>query len=162
MPAQSYGREWLDALLDSSKQHTTRPRTNRIKVGDVVNIYIEQRRRILDKPLRRMTEIGIDMMYERGYPMIPAFLQAAYPAHFLGKVLITDVYDVQFCEMTGEELEAWAWLDGFKDTDQAEAWFQNQYGDGWWFKREWTGIGWHGWVERYFSAGELKIVAGDV
>jgi hypothetical protein len=161
MPALSFGRRWLDPLLESTKQHTTRPQTDRIKVGAVTNIYIEQRRRILDKPLRRMTLIGIDAMYERGYPMVSAFYQAAYPAHYLGKVEITDVYDIHFPEMSGEELEAWAWLDDFKDFDQADAWFTDQYNAGW-MSRAWTGIGWHGWLERYFSAGELRIVPGDV
>lgn len=159
MPALSFGIEWLDPLLRSEKRQTTRPETTRIKAGDIVNIYIQQRRRILNKPLRRMTHAGIDKMCERGYPMVPAFHQAAYPAHFIGVVEIAEVYPLCFCDLSPVELEVWALADGFPDTRSAEAWFVDQHGCDY-PADPYTVIGWDCWLERYFSAGALKIVAG--
>ena len=164
MPALSFGRRWIDDLLASIKQWTTRPETDRIKAGDIVSIYIEQRRRILDKPLRRMTAIGIDMMYERGYPMIPAFHQAAYPAHFLGKVMIREVVPFKPSAHKGHGWhlfrEQWARQDGFSGFVAANEWFKRQYGTDW-MQKPYTIIGWDGWLERYFSPGELTMVVGD-
>jgi len=162
MPAISFQRQFLDALLLGTKQQTTRKQTDRIKVGDICNIYIEQRRRIRDKPLRRMTHIGVDRMYVRGYPMIPEFHQAMYHAHFLGKVEIAKVY--LFCpvEMATFELEEWAQADGFKDPNLgftdfeiADTWFRSRYGDDW-MRKTWTVIKWDGWKERYFEADDAQ------
>lgn len=43
MPALSFKLGFLDARLNASKKQTTRKPTGRIKVGDVVNVYLEQR-----------------------------------------------------------------------------------------------------------------------
>lgn len=156
MPAQSYCEQWLDPLLLSEKEQTTCPQTVRFHVGDTVHIYIEQRRRLLDKPLRRMTCAGIDMAHGRGYPFIQEFHKAVYHAHFLGKVVLTEVYDIHPCEMSGEELEAWAWADGFHSPELADAWFVVQHDEDW-KERWWTVTRWHGWLERYFQPGEVIL-----
>lgn len=149
MPAISFQGEWLDMLLSSSKQQTTRKQTGRVKVGDIAHIYIEQRRRIADKPPRPMTCVGHDVMCERSYPK--AFGQVSYPAHFLGKVVITEVRDIRPCELSKTELVEWAWDDGFDTFSDANTWFTDKYGDEWMF-RAWTVIRWGGWAERYFEA----------
>ena len=164
MPALSFGEKWLDALLRGDKKQTTRPQTDRIKRGAVCTIYNQQRRRITDKPLRRMTYLGVGVMEARRYPFIPEFHQAQYHAHLLGKVEITEVYDIHPCEMTEVELKAWAVADGFKGFhpltvppdrlyDGANMWFQRRYGDDW-MQRWWTVIPWDGWTERYFEPEE--------
>lgn len=166
MPALSFQREFVDALLRGDKQHTTRPQTDRFKVGGIAQIYIEQRRRITEKPIRRMTVAGSGVVYERGYPLMKGYGHHTtnYHAHFLGKVEITEVYDIQPYEMSGEELEAWAKLDGFNgrygftEVELADTWFRSRRGDGYgddWMQRTWTVIRWNGWQERYFEAGEV-------
>ena len=110
MPALSFQEMWLDALLSGRKRQTTRA-NDRIKEGDIVSIYNQQRRQISDKELRRMTHKGVEVMYER-YPLIHEFHHAIYHAHFLGKVKIIDVQSMIPSEMSGENLEAWAWTDG--------------------------------------------------
>lgn len=156
MPAQSYQLMWLDPLLLSEKEQTTRPQTDRFHVGDTTHIYIQQRRRIIDKPLRRLTYAGIDMVHDRGYPFIPEFHKAIYHAHFLGKVVLTEVYDTCFCDFSHAELEAWALADGFPDTTSAEAWFLDQYGCD--YPNDlYTVTRWHGWKERYFQPGEVVL-----
>ena len=173
MVAHSFGPEWLNPLLRCDKQGTTRPQHNRIKVGDIVSIYNQQRRRILDKPIMALTHEGCVMMEQRikdmNYPLLPFYNPISeyalkYYAHFLGKVEITEVYDIHPIEMSGEELEEWAWSDGFKDFhpinqiftkgihegDGANMWFQRRYGDEW-MRQTWTVERWHGWVERYFE-----------
>lgn len=156
MPAQSYQERWLDPLLLSEKEQTTRPQTDRFHVGDTTHIYIEQRRRILDKPLRRMTYAGIDMVYHRSYPFIPEFHKAIYHAHFIGKVVLTEVFDIHPCEMSLPKFKAWALADGFADTLAAEDWFVAQYGEDW--KDRWcTVTRWDGWQERYFQAGAVVL-----
>lgn len=154
MPAQSYQEPWLDPLLLSEKEQTTRPQTDRFHVGDTVHIYIQQRLPILSKPLRHMTDAGIDAMRKRGYPFLLEFHKAIYPAHFLGKVVLTEVYNIHPCDMSGEELEAWAWADGFGSPTSAGEWFVRQYGEDW-QEQWWTVTRWHGWLERYFHAGEV-------
>ena len=171
MPALSFQREFVDALLRGDKQQTTRQQTDRFKVGDTAHIYIEQRRRITDKPLHRTTANGREMILfkienEKTYP--PKDCIDTYYAHFLGKVGIAEVYDIRPCEMSEEELKAWAQADGFKDfhptyriytkgvheDDGANMWFMRRYGNDW-MQRTWTVIRWNGWQARYFEAGEV-------
>ena len=174
MPALSFGGEWLDKLLSGSKCQTTRPQTDRIKVGDVCTIYNQQRRRIIDKPLRQLTMLGSRVyqqcIYNCSYPDPPEMVsndfgfRHVYYAHLLGKVKITEVYNIHPCEMTEVKLKAWAVADGFKGFhpqtvppdrlyDGANMWFQRRYGDDW-MQRWWTVIPWDGWTERYFEPEE--------
>ena len=172
MPALSFQGEWLDALLSSGKQQTTRPQTDRFKIGDVCHIYNQQRRRITDKVMRRVTPLGEEVILEKivggAYPKIPdrVVVVPEYYAHFLGKVEITKVYLFVPVEMATFELQNWAQADGFKnfhptnqiftkgihEGDGANMWFQRRYGDNWMHKT-WTVIQWHGWMERYFEPG---------
>ena len=164
MPALSFQGEWLNALLSGGKQQTTRPRTDRFKVGDVCHIYNQQRRRILDKQVRRMTGIGTTAMADRVNnpryyydPKCPVVKGSrigdmpSYYAHFLGKVEIMRVYDIRPCRMTVDELEAWARADGFRNFVDADVWFTKQY-DEYWIDLKWTVIRWNGWMVRYFKA----------
>ena len=169
MPALSFQNEWLDKLLSGSKRQTTRSQTDRIKVGDVCTIYNQQRKRITDKPLRRLSDRGRVEMTNRIFsekydypPSLTGYDYWNYYAHLLGKVEIIDVHDIHPCEMTEAELEAWAVADGFKGFhpaavppdrlyDGANMWFQRRYGDDW-MQRWWTVERWDGWLERYFEA----------
>jgi len=161
MPALSFQGEWLDKLLSGEKQQTTRPQTDRIKVGDICHIYNQQRQRIVDKPERHLTEIGGHVMEQRYGMTGRQRLMEIFHAHFLGKVEIMEVYDIHPCKMTGEELEAWAWADGFDGLRRidplgdpvkvyAAEWFSKHYGDDWMHKT-WTVIRWNGWMRRYFE-----------
>ena len=165
MPAISFQRKFLDDLLSGRKQQTTRRQTDRFKVGAVAQLYIEQRRKITDKPERHLTECGIGMMCDRYGMTKRQKLLGVFPEHFLGKVEIAEVYDIQPCEMSGEDLEAWAWADGFGNFDpvtitpelvdqSANWWFSERYGNDW-MHRWWTVIRWHGWLELYFEPEEI-------
>jgi len=161
MTAISFQPEFLNALLSGSKQQTTRPvppvppKHPRFKVGDVAQIYNQQRRRIVDKPLRRLTDEGYYAMVrlsrrgQMNYPVPVAGIRD-YNAHFLGRVRITEVYDIRPCEMTEAELNAWAVEDGFKDFASARCWFEIRYGARWMYQC-WTIIRWTGWTEWYFK-----------
>jgi len=157
MPALSFQEMWLDALLSGRKKQTTRA-TDRIKVGDVCNMYNQQRLEINSKPLRKLTPEGDEMMREREYPRVRKLPEGMYHAHFLGKVEIAEVYDIHPCEMGKEYLRAWAKADGFEDSanlgftplELADTWFRSRYGDDW-LDRTWTVIRWEGWLERYFE-----------
>lgn len=169
MPAISFNREFLDALLRGDKQQTTRKLTNRIKVGDTAQIYIEQRAQITGKPLRTCTKDGKwnirELLNRRSnYPhtfyddnggrVYPHSLDwgaepVRYHAHFIGKVKITEVYDMLPLRCTCGE-EVWAKKDGFAGYGDASAWFESRYGEGW-VDRWWTVIRWDGWMERYFK-----------
>jgi len=138
-----FDSEWLDALLSCEKQQTTRKQTDRIKVGDTVQICNQKHGAITDKPRRICTEWGHRNI--RGY------------AHLLGTVVITEVYDITPSEMSGEELEAWAWADGFDSFDAAKCWFEIRYGAHW-MHMTWTAICWRGWAERYFEPEEGAAV----
>jgi len=151
MPALSFQGEWLNSLLSCLKQQTTRQQTTRIRVGDMCSIYNQQRRRIADKPLRRLTCRGCEAMAEREYPMIPEFHTARYYAHLLGKVEITDVYDIHpDSTMNINDLYTWARDDGFDGYRSARCWFEIHYGARW-MHQTWTVIKWDGWAERYFE-----------
>jgi len=175
MPAITFGEEWLDPLLRGDKQGTTRQQTKRIKVDDIVSIYIRQRQPIITKPLRVCTETGKwhirELMKTRphypqlfynseGQEIYPHLLdwgakRVRYPAHFVGKVQITEVYDISPCMMSGEDLEAWALADGFDSFEDAKCWFEIRYGARWMHKT-WTVLSWHGWQERYFLANGMS------
>lgn len=169
MSTLSFMPEWIDMLLNGDKQQTTRKQTNRIKVGDVVNVYNQQRRRIIDKPLRQLTPIGYDMMCQREYPNMSG--PESYHAHFLGKVRITEVYDIHPIEMSEEALKSWAIPDGFKSfhpmfqfpeqlcppSPGANMWFIEHYGEDW-MDAIWTVNRWNGWVERYFEPVTCDLV----
>ena len=152
MPAASFQEGWIDKLLRGDKQQTTRQQTDRIKVGDILHIYNQQRRRIIDKPLRKLTLKGCFMLHDRGERDYPEY-GSYYHAHFLGKVEITEVYDINPSEMSGEDLEAWAWADGFDDISDAAMWFRKHH-NAFWMGQTWTVIRWNGWLEQYFLADE--------
>lgn len=169
MPAISFQPEFLDALLSDRKQQTTRPvapvslKRPRFKVGDVAYIYNQQRRRIVDKPLRTATEIGMQMIHGMiaagRYPPFPldprgAYYNEKYYVHFLGRVEITEVFDFNPSEMNWQELEAWAWGDDFADFATARCWFEIRYGARW-MHRYWTVVRWDGWLERYFEPASI-------
>ena len=147
MPTILFQHQFLDALLRGDKQQTTRKQTDRIKVGDVVHIYIDQRSRIIDKPLRRLTKNGIAMMPMDRYPF-PSINPPMHYAHFLGKVEITEVYDMCPCDNSARS--AWAKADGFTNFGCADTWFTERYGHEW-YQQTWTVIKWNGWAERYFE-----------
>lgn len=157
MPALSFQEEWIDKLLSDTKQQTTRPQTSRIKVGDIVHVYNQQRRRITDKPPRLLTATGLQMFRE-GYPFVKTDRhEEGHHAHFLGKVAITEVYertfDMMLIRRSGHEwrmANAWARSDGFKDFWGADTWFTAKHGDDW-MQQTWTVIRWNGWLERYFE-----------
>ena len=156
MPAISFQEEWLDKLLSGSKQQTTRQQTDRIKVGDVCSVYNQQRRRIIDKALRGLTDFGYGQMTQLShrngkYPPLPFTNPIRqYPAHLLGKVKIAQVRDIVPLETYGNDLNAWAVADGFADIATARRWFESRYGEEWMHQR-WTVIRWNGWQERYFE-----------
>jgi len=167
LPALSFQRGFVDDLLSGRKQQTTRPQTDRFKVGGILHIYIEQRNKIIDKPIRQMTGIGTTAMADRvndtnyNYPLSCGIIpdrklgdMPSYYAHFLGKVEITDVQRFMPSEHWGDEgadiIETWARLDGFKDFAAADEWFSSRYK--YWLDTEWTVIGWNGWIERYFES----------
>ena len=154
MPAISFQREFLDALLRGDKQQTTRRPADRIKVGDVCNIYIDQRVRIADKMVRRVTPLGEEVIIAKimsgQYPEISdrVYVVPEYYAHFLGKVRITKVYDMCPCDNSARS--AWAKADGFTNFGVADKWFTARYGEDWYLQM-WTVIRWGGWTERYFE-----------
>ena len=163
MPALSFQREFVDDLLSGSKQHTTRPETDRFKIGDIAQIYIEQRKNIMYKPVRIMTGIGTTAMADRvdnanyHYPANCPIVEyhanelPSYYAHFIGKVEIVEVQNICPYEMSHSDLERWARADGFDNFAEAYKWFLIRYGDKW-MDLTWTVIGWDGWIERYFES----------
>ena len=153
MPALSFQEEWLNKLLRGDKQQTTRPQTDRIKVGDIVSMYNQQRRRIIDKPEHKLTALGFDVMHNRHCMSTVQLREGMFHAHLLGKVEISEVFDITPSEMHWQALEAWAWADGFKDFATARCWFEIRYGAQW-MKKTWTVIRWDGWLERYFKPEE--------
>lgn len=179
MVARSFEPGFIDDLLSSNKEQTTReptppPKPPRVKVGDAMQIYVLQRVPIVDKPVRQMTAIGTTAManwvndpkynYPAECPIMPTGLQYDMPhyyAHFLGIVEITEVYDIHPIKMTDAELEAWALADGFGNFNppaitmklirqSANWWFADRYGNDW-MQRTWTVSKWDGWLERYFE-----------
>jgi len=164
MSTLSFQPEYLDALLLCDKQQTTRPLTDRFHVGDIGQIYIQQRRRITEKPLRRMTRRGSAFVHSKivagKYPEIDGHLRfglSLYHAHFIGTVQITEVIDIRPCMMPSDCLELWAVDDGFADFSDANGWFSGRYGKDW-GEHWWTVDIWDGWLERYFEPGEVNAV----
>jgi len=163
MVAISFHEEFLDALLRCDKQQTTRltpkpPKAPRIKIGDTAQIYIKQRQEIISKPVRKMTDTGRTIVAGRidddNYLYPPPCPMPFYYAHFIGTVEIAEVYQIHLSEISGEEREAWAKADGFKDFAHANMWFFQQHGK-YWKKLSWTVIRWNGWLERYFEPIEV-------
>jgi len=164
MVAISFNPQFLDPLLRSDKQQTTRPQTERFKVGDIAHIYIGQRRRITEKPLRTPTQVGAAMIFqmiedEGRYPRPECDASFGYSidpyyAHFLGKVRITGANLFKPSRHKGHGgimyREMWAKHDGFKDFASADDWFLSRYGDDW-MQQIWTVIRWNSWLERYFE-----------
>lgn len=165
MPAISFRPEFLDALLSGDKQQTTRsippvpPKRPRFKKGDVLQVYNQQRKRIADKPLLRLTDEGYSKMVQlsrksqSNYPSLP-YADPPYPAHFLGRVCITEVCQITPHEMPETALTAWALADGFNSFAAAWCWFEIRYGAKW-MHQPWMVVKWDGWLERYFEPYEV-------
>lgn len=164
MVAISFQEQFLDPLLRGDKQQTTRPQTERFKVGDVAQIYIKQRRRITEKPLRTPTRIGAAVIFqmiedEGRYPRPECDASFGYSvdpyyAHFLGKVEITEVFDI--LPINSHNRSAWAKSDGFTNFTVADTWFTKRYGNSW-MQRTWTVIKWNGWKEVYFLPKKTEV-----
>lgn len=156
MPAISFSPEFLDAILAGTKCQTTRRPTNRFREGMTVNAYTQQRKAILHKPPRNLTEAGLaEMRRMRGiakknYPPVPTVPPWRYPAHFLGRFIITDVAEFHPSLVSPDELDEWAVLDGFVDFYYADAWFIEHHGADW-MDFSYTWIRWGGLFDRYFE-----------
>ena len=159
MASLSFGPEFLDPLLLGEKQQSSRPYTNRFHVGDLGQIYIQQRSPIATKPLRRLTPDGRAMISDRiqqnGYPCKTSFSSDLYYAHFLGTIRIAEVVDIHPIGMEDDYLEAWSADDGFSTFSEADKWFTDMYNDTW-MDHWWTVVLWDDWVDRYFDAGEIE------
>lgn len=169
MSAISFKREWITALLTGDKKQTTRRpppegKPPRFVVGDLASIYIEQRGRIANKPLYPTTAQGRAMIFQKildgKYPCLPTFIEedrvrytdlGHYCAHFLGIVRITEVATICPAEMSGEDLESWAWADGFCDFDAGDRWFVKHHSDKAWADQTWDVVRWSRWEYRYFD-----------
>lgn len=165
MPALSFMREWINPLLSGDKTQTTRKpvapgKPPRFIVGDLCHVYVEQRGKITGKPVYPTTKEGRPKIWQKiiddKYPPPQegrVFYEDlfSYYAHFLGIVRITDVATIQPSTMTGEDLESWAWSDGFYDFDEGDRWFVKHHSDDLWADQKWDVIQWNGWVERYFD-----------
>lgn len=159
MPALSFERTWLDDLLSGCKQYTTRPITTRFYRGDIVHMYIEQRGKIIGKPIRELTTIGISAMTDRINNInhnYPGLVSTDYFAHFIGKVKLVDVFEFTPVDVSTQFLELWAHRDGFGDFAAADEWFTKYYG-GQWMYLTWTVIGWDGWSEVYFESLNKEV-----
>ena len=159
MPALFTPADWLDKLLSSTKKQITIPQTDRIKIDDIVNFY-NGGGRIMDKPLRETTWEGYEfisgMIDDEGVYPRPAcdalggYCLDVYPAHLLGKVVITEVYDM--IPAYNSTRSQWAKADGFDNFTCANSWFSKRYGADW-MQTPWTVIRWGGWIKRYFEPG---------
>ena len=160
MPAISFDPGFLDAILSGTKCQTTRRQTTRFKEGDTVNAYIQQRKAIRSKPLRNLTVEGHAEMQrlrniaKKNYPEVPSMPHAEYPAHFLGRFSIQEVYEFYPGSSEHEEWDEWAVEDGFDDFWQADTWFIKHHGVDW-MAETWTVVRWDGLFERYFEP--LKV-----
>lgn len=165
--------------MQTTRKPTPPGKPPRVKEGDVCQIYLEQRMRISEKLLRQTTVAGreqiLKKIQEEKYPPPPGMQfegeeipvvrysdlapvvrysdLGLYYAHFLGMVEVAEVYEVCPAEMCGDDLDAWAWCDGFPGFDEGDMWFVRHYGEGW-LDQVWTAIRWNGWKERYFEAME--------
>ena len=166
MPALSFKREWIQALLTGSKTQTTRrPRIGRrkaprIKEGDNVHVYVEQRRPISEKPVYPTTKNGRTLIYQKildgRYPSpvedtISYTDLGSYYAHFLGIVEVTRILTLHPCDLTHDEKQEWAWADGFSDFDTGDKWFVKHHTDYAWTEQAWDVIQWSGWEKRYYE-----------
>ena len=154
MKAVSFNLEFLDPLLSSQKQQTTRGQTDKFSVGDEISIYYRLRMKISKKPIRELTPAGKLYYTEyitEGEPVCP--MADTYYAHKLGEVVLTSVYDFKPVNYMclGVFLRHWANEDDFVSFDAADTWFKKQYGCDWIYKN-WTVISWQKWKEVYFYA----------
>ena len=164
MPALSFKRKWIPALLSGDKRQTTRRppahgKPPRFVVGDHVHVFVEQRGKIESKPIYPTTPDGASLIHQKildgKYPNpVTGIVQRMdlefYYAHFLGIVLVTDVTTILPLAMPGEELDAWAWGDGFHDFDEGDRWFVKHHSDTSWAHQSWDVISWNGWETRHY------------
>jgi len=165
MPALSFKREWINTLLSGGKTQTTRKPTTpgkppRIKPGDLCQIYIEQRRKISDKPIYPTTDLGRTHIYQKILDgKYPNPVQSTihyddlgnYYAHFLGTVYVTNIYTLNPSNLGYEELNEWAWRDGFCNFDIGDQWFCKHHNNANWKQQRWDVIQWDTWEEKYYN-----------
>lgn len=162
MPALSFKREWIDALLTGDKLQTTRkPRLGKpsVTVGDHVHVYVEQRGKIDSKPVYPTTPNGAFLIHQKildgKYPNPVAGIAQRidldfYYAHYLGIVIVSAVETIHPSEMTSDELEDWAWRDGFRDFDEGDLWFIRHHSDISWSMQAWDVIRWTEWETLHY------------
>lgn len=80
----------------------------------------------------------------------PPVVGPFYPAHFIGRFRVREVYDLRMFAQSPEELEEWAVQDGFKEFYHADTWFLKHHGADW-MDATYTVIQWDGLFDRYFE-----------
>ncbi len=152
----SFKKEFLDLLLSSRKQQTSRKKKEGKyvpKIGEQFAIYNELRTPIITKPIRKLTPAGV-RRYQDQAACCP--LAGHYYAHLLGIVTLTNVYEITpSCYLPTDSgcgfLERWARMDGFKSFSDANRWFTETY-DSDWIDRTYVVQQWEKWDEVYFYA----------
>lgn len=142
--------ELLDALISSKKTQITFQPPRRFVIGSVVGLYADQRKKIIDKPLRELTEIGCTEMVRMsdiGKKNYPPVTSNWYYAHFLGRVEIQDVLHI--VPNDAGLGNSWATAEGFSDMQSASEWFSARYNSAW-NTRTCTIVRWK-YIERYFE-----------
>ena len=141
----------LDDILSSKITKWTCPYTTRFKVGSIGGLFIDQRKKLIDKPLRELTCVGywemvrLSHIGKRNYPAVTS---DSYPAHFLGRVEITEVHHIHPSDHTNMTISP-KYLD-LVGTDE----FMTAMHEKNWKRKTWTVVEWN-WIERYFKPGKV-------
>lgn len=151
MLALSAQVKFLDDILLEEVTKVTCPYTDRFKVGYIVGLFIDQRKKLITKPIRELTDIGYTEMNrfsrisKRNYPET---ISDNYPAHFLGRVDIIEVHHIHPSDHTNLSIDPK--IVGLVGTDES---MTSLHGKNW-KRKSWTVIRWN-WVERYFQPNKV-------
>lgn len=111
MVSLSASTKVLDLLLSSPTNRMAIARTNRFNDLYSAKLYIDQRKKLVEKPLRELTAVGVlamEQLSNIGKLNYPDVSSSEYPAHFLGIVHIDEVTHTK-----SNTVIAFHWLDRY-------------------------------------------------
>jgi len=110
----------IDKIKNGEKTQTTRKGIRDLKPGTKLQQYYRPR-------MKKGTCVNCIQDCRLGYANCPKW------TNYFGEVPVTEIrsYPTGLQELTPIAFGGWALCDGFESVEQAEEWFENQYGIGW-------------------------------
>ena len=160
MKRLSFNKQFLDDLLASRKQQTSRKKRKiTYEVGEQIGINLPPMGgKISKQPIRKLTSTGKNCYWNNHlFWNTPCPVENSYFVYRLGIVTLTNIYEFKPIEHMSDSdhdedfLDRWARADSFENRYEAAKWFCEAYGIDW-MDKTYVVLQWKKWDKVSFYA----------